>query len=111
MRELKSDELAQLVSIAGWARGAGAVAALVSQNYSPADAELLRQPGLLGLFVTHLAQGESNVRQQPPFAAMSIAFERIQQVVSRTDGEISRKDVKEIGATSDDLLKAIASRK
>ena len=50
MIEIKSTELAQLVSLGGWLRGTEALSALVLQNYSPERAELIRQPGLARLF-------------------------------------------------------------
>ncbi|MGA7274628.1 MAG: hypothetical protein WBX14_07265, partial [Candidatus Udaeobacter sp.] len=47
MIEIKSKELAQLVSLGGWLRGTEALCTLVLQNYSPERAELIRQPLLL----------------------------------------------------------------
>src|SRR5262245_8088477 len=47
MIEIKSADLAQLVSIGGWLRGTEALSALVLQNYSPERANLLRQPELI----------------------------------------------------------------
>ena len=47
MIEIKSAELAQLVSFGGWLRGTEALSALVLQNYSPERSDLIRQPALL----------------------------------------------------------------
>ena len=55
MKQLRSEQLAQLVSLGGWVRGAEAFAVLVSQDYSKPDAELLRQPALFDHFEKQLA--------------------------------------------------------
>ena len=60
MIEIKSKELAQLVSLGGWLRGTEALTALVLQNYSPNRAELIRQPVLLD----HLEKELLAVEQQ-----------------------------------------------
>ena len=47
MIEIKSEDLAQLVSLGGWLRGTEALSALLLQNYSPERANLIRQPALI----------------------------------------------------------------
>jgi hypothetical protein len=47
MIELKSTQLAQLVSVGGWLRGTEALSALVLQKYSSEGSALIRQPVLI----------------------------------------------------------------
>src|SRR5215470_13525446 len=47
MIELKSTQLAQLVSLGGWLRGTEALSALILQKYSPDRSNLIRQPALI----------------------------------------------------------------
>lgn len=49
-KQLKSEQLSQLVSLGGWLRGTRALTALILQRYSPKGAELLRQPALIDRF-------------------------------------------------------------
>lgn len=54
MQELGDDDLAQLVSIAGWVRGTEVLTSVVQKNYSADGAELLHQPELLNYFSKRL---------------------------------------------------------
>src|SRR6185369_16600020 len=47
MIEVKSAQLAELVSLGGWLRGTEALSALVLQNYSAERSNLIRQPALI----------------------------------------------------------------
>jgi hypothetical protein len=47
MIEIKSEHLAQLVSLGGWLRGTEALSALVLQNYSPEHSNLISQSALI----------------------------------------------------------------
>ena len=63
MKQIKSEQLSQLVSLGGWLRGTRALTALILQRYTAEDAELLRQPALLDRF-------EKQLREMPPNAAV-----------------------------------------
>ena len=56
MDEIRSEQLAQLVSLGGWLRGTEILSALLSQSYSVKDAQLLRQPAMLDYFEKQLAK-------------------------------------------------------
>ena len=62
MIEIKSKELAQLVSVGGWLRGTEALAALVLQNYSPERSELIRQPELVDYLEKQLLAMSSEIQ-------------------------------------------------
>ena len=65
MIEIKSKELAQLVSLGGWLRGTEALCALALANYSPERAELIRQPGLIDHLEKQLLAMNGDIRARP----------------------------------------------
>ena len=105
MNELRSDELAQLVSLGGWLRGSQALAALVLQNYSNQEAELLRQPELLDHFEKRVAGMRGDIRANPMIIRMRERMQRIRPLLASENGQISKEKVKEISTISEDLLK------
>src|SRR4029453_14690695 len=81
MIEIKSKELAQLVSLGGWLRGTEALSALVLQNYSPNRAELIRQPVLLDHLEKELLGLSSKVKKRPIVTKMVEGIGRIGVVI------------------------------
>ncbi|HEU0273147.1 MAG TPA: hypothetical protein VFQ83_01300 [Candidatus Udaeobacter sp.] len=65
MIDLKSKQLAQLVSVGGWLRGTEALSALVLQKYSPEHSDLLRQPVLIDYLEKRLLAMSSDGRARP----------------------------------------------
>lgn len=110
MNELKSEQLAQLVSLGGWLRGTEALTALVLQNYSPENAELLRQPALLDYFEKQLAGMSGNIRIDPSIVRMREGIRKIRLLLASKDGEISREKVKEIATIAEELRKGLSSK-
>jgi flagellar biosynthesis regulator FlaF len=108
MNELQSEQLAQLVSLGGWLRGTEALTALVLQNYSSQDAELLRQPALLDHFEKRLAGMSDDIRTKPMIVRMREGIQKIRPLVASDNPQISQKKVKEISTVSEDLLKRLS---
>jgi hypothetical protein len=65
MIELKSTQLAQLVSVGGWLRGTEALSALVLQKYSPESSALIRQPALVDYLEKQLVAMSSDSQARP----------------------------------------------
>lgn len=108
MNELQSEQLAQLVSLGGWLRGAEALTALVLQNYSSHRAELLRQPALLDHLEKRLAGMSNDLRTNPMIIKMREGIQTIRSLVAAEDSQISRKQVEKISTVSADLLKDLS---
>jgi hypothetical protein len=108
MKALKSDQLAQLVSLGGWLRGAEALAALISQNYSPEDAALLRQPGLIDYAAKQLAGMSGEGRTSPTVVRMLEGVRQIRQELGSEGEPMSAEDVKAIAASCGELLQALS---
>ena len=104
MKQLKSEQLAQLVSLGGWLRGSAALTVLVLQNYSRQDAELLRQTALIDHFAKQLADLSGDVATDPVVVQMGAGLGKVRQVLAAGDAQISPDKVKEISGLSTGLL-------
>ena len=108
MNELRSEQLAQLVSLGGWLRGTEALTSLLLQDYSRERAELLRQPALFDYFEKRLAEMSGKGQTDPVIARMREGIQRVRLQLGSEDAQISRKKVKEISALSSQLIKSLA---
>jgi hypothetical protein len=106
MSELKSEQLAQLVSLGGWARGVEALSVLVSQRYSPENAELLRQPMLLSHFEQQLA---AMAKDDPVVANAMKSLQDYRRILEATQLPIQAPTVKDIGGVAAELLSSAAA--
>ncbi len=110
MIELRSESLSQLVSLAGWLRGTEALCALVLQNYSPARAELLRQPAVIDYLENQLVGMRRDIRSRPAVVKMLKGIRKIRALIERDSGPISEKTVREIGSVCEDLVDISSKR-
>ena len=108
MKALKSDQLEQLVSLGGWLRGAEALAALVGQNYSPENAALLRQPGLIDYASKQLADMRGDGQTDPTVVKMLEGVRKIRRQLGSEAGPTSPEEVKAIETSCGDLLQAVS---
>jgi hypothetical protein len=104
MIEIKSKELAQLVSLGGWLRGTEALSALLLENYSPERAELIRQPVLLDYLEKELL-GLSKVKKRPIVTKMVEGIRRIRVLIQNENGPATEKTVREIGGICEELVR------
>ena len=103
MKQIKSEQLSQLVSLGGWLRGTRALTALILQRYSAEDAELLRQPALLDRF-------EKQLRAMRPNASVSEMHEGVRKMralVAASRDPISEQSVRDLSVICDELLRSI----
>ena len=110
MKELKSDQLAQFVSLGGWLRGAHALSTLVLQNYSQENAALLRQPALIDHFDKQLAAMRGDIGTRPIVVRMREGLRRVRALLASDEGSIRKQTVEEIANVAKDLLKELASK-
>jgi len=107
MKELRSDQPAQLVSMGGWLRGAEVLARLVAQNYSRENAALLRQPGVFDYLEKRLVEMSANERRNPFVAKLSQGAKKFRLLFGSDDGPLSLEDVKAIGDLSKELIESL----
>ena len=110
MIEIKSKELAQLVSLGGWLRGTEALSTLVLQNYSPERAELIRQPVLLDYLEKELLGLSSKVKKRLIVAKMVEGIRRIRVLIQSENGPPSEKTVREIEGICEELVRLSSRR-
>ena len=108
MEELKSERLAQLVSLGGWLRGTQALCALVLQDYSAEKAALLRQPALLDHFEKQLAM-EGNLKNKPLLLRIRDGLQKVRTLLGSSE-VIQKQTVAEIARVADDLLQDLGTR-
>ena len=77
MIELKSTQLAQLVSIGGWLRGTEALSALVLQRYSSEHSGLIHQPVLVDYLEKQLLAMNSDIQARPIVVKLLDGIRRI----------------------------------
>lgn len=112
MAELGSDQLSQLVSLGGWLRGTEALCEVVNGDYSRDGADLLHQPVLLDYFDGRLEGLKGRYRRNSLVGKIREGLKDIRPLIGLADGAvISAKSVKEVGAISSNLVKAIQSKK
>jgi hypothetical protein len=103
MKQLKSEQLSQLVSLGGWLRGTRALTALILQQYSPESAELLRQPALLDRFEIQLGKMGAN----GSVSKMQEGVRKMRVLVATPQEPISEKSVRDLTVLCDELLAII----
>jgi hypothetical protein len=106
MKQLRSEDLSQLVSLGGWLRGTKALTVLILQHYSPEDAELLRQPALLERFEKELG----GMAARPTITKMRQGVVKMRSLVGDPGQPVTEKVVRELSTLCDDLLGSIDAR-
>ena len=109
MKELRSEKLAQLVSLGGWLRGTQMLGVLVLQDYSTEKAEILRQPALLDHFDRTLMAMPGDIKKQPFFARMHDGIQKVRTLLAANQGSIPRETVEQIVNVAESLLKDLSS--
>ena len=104
MIELKSAQLAQLVSLGGWLRGTEALSALVLQNYSPERSNLIRQPTLIDHLEKQLRAMSSDIRARPIVVKLLDGIHTIRSLVESENGPLSEETVRKVHGVCAELV-------
>lgn len=111
MKAIGSVELSHLVSLGGWLRGTEALCEVVESNYSKDGADLLRQKMLLDFFDAKLKGIAKRKPVSPLVPKIKAGLTSIQPLIGLApNADISAKSVKEIGAITSGLVKAIQTK-
>ncbi len=105
MIEIKSKELAQLVSVGGWLRGTEAICSLLLQNYSPERAALIRQPVLLDYLEKQLLGMNGKTQNRPMVVKMLEGIRRIRALIPNEKEPLAEKTVREIDRICKELVR------
>jgi hypothetical protein len=104
MIELKSANLAQLVSLGGWLRGTEALSALVLQNYSPERSNLIRQPALIDYLEEQLRAMNSDIRASPIVVKLLDGIHTIRSLVDSENGPLPEETVRKVHGICKELV-------
>ncbi len=107
MNRLQNQDLAQLVSLAGWLRGTEALTMVVEKNYSKDGAELLHQPILLEFFKGRLEGMRSDVKKDPLVAKVKRALGDLEPLMGGEEPRLDEETVKKIQVIATDAIKSI----
>ena len=110
MKELKSEQLAQLVSLGGWLRGTQVLGTLMLQDYSAEKANLLRQPALLDHFEKELTAMRGDQKPTSLLVRMRDGIQKVRTLLGSGDEPIQRETVGQIGNVAEELLKDLGSK-
>ena len=110
MKELKSEQLAQLVSLGGWLRGTQALSALVLQDYSAQNAALLRQPALLDHFENELTALRGDLKTKPLLLRIRESIPKVRGLLAPGNAPVQKETVEQIAKVADELLTDLGSR-
>jgi len=104
MIEIKSKELAQLVTFGGWLRGTEALSALVLQNYSPERSNLIRQPALIDYLEEQLNGMSSDIKARPIVVKLLDGIHTIRSIVESENGPLSEETVRKVHGVCAELV-------
>jgi hypothetical protein len=104
MIEIKSEDLAQLVSLGGWLRGTEALSALVLQNYSPERANLIRQPALIDDLEKQLHAMNTDIKGRPIVVKLLDGIHTSRSLLESENGPLSEETVRKIRGVCADLV-------
>ena len=110
MIQLKSAQLARLVSVGGWLRGTEALSALLLQKYSSERSTLLRQPVLVDYLEKQLLAMNSDVQARPMVAKLLDGIRRIHTLVETENGPLPEETVRQIHGICEELV-PVSSRR
>jgi hypothetical protein len=104
MIELKSSDLAKLVSVGGWLRGTEALSALALQNYSPERSNLIHQPQLIDYLEKQLRSMSSDIQGRPIVTKLLDGLHAIRSLAESENGPLSEETVRKIHGVCAELV-------
>jgi len=107
MVDLRDEKMAHLISLGGWLRGLEISATAVQGEFSPPRAKVLAQPDLADYFGAELKTLPPLVGHSPLFEKIRAGVNKLQPVLGKSPGAISRADVDLIRTTTHELNDAI----
>jgi hypothetical protein len=110
MIELKSAQLAQLVSVGGWLRGTEALSSLLLQNYSSERSDLIRQPALVNYLEKQLLAMSSDVQDRPMVVKLLGGIRRIRTLVESEHGPLPEQTIRELHSICAELVPLTSRR-
>jgi len=113
MTEQKDQDLIILVTIGAWARGLQVATTIVSSNYTPGVAKLLRQPAIVDYLLQQIRLLPPRVQSDETLITIANQLSEAQPLVSLPQGEpLSLEAVKQLNQIATEMVgKILASPK
>jgi hypothetical protein len=111
MQSHRDQDLIILVSVGGWIRGTQAVSAAVMQNYDERAAKVLRQPALVSLIQSKIADISQDMRDEPLIKDVSGELPAIEKLVTFPVGKApSADDVRKVNEAVGKVMSRIQAK-
>ena len=110
MVELKSAQLAKLVSVGGWLRGTEGLSALVLQKYSPEHSDLIRQPELVDYLEKQLLAMNTDIQARPIVVKLLDGIHRIRALVESENGPLPEETVRKVHGICKEIVPMSSQR-
>ncbi len=108
MAEQKDQDLIILVTIGAWVRGIQAATAIVSSNYTPGAAKLLRQPAIVDYLLQKIRLLPSKIQSNEALTAIANQLSKAQLLVSIPQGQpLSLETVKQLNQIATEMMNKI----
>lgn len=108
MKELRDDDIAELVSIGGWLGGTEVLAAVLRKSYTEEGSDLLHQPELVAQISARFNRIPDTIRNSPIMEEIARSFDRLGPLLKAGgNGSVSEKSVAEIGEITAGLVSMI----
>ena len=104
-------DLVCLVSLGAWIRGTEILSGWIAENYTPAAANLLRQPEIIGLMRAKLDALPAKAKEDPLVAELITRLPELEEKVSFPGDKIpTQDDVKAVKEISSKLMRRISTK-
>ena len=111
MQSHRDQDLIILVSVGGWIRGTQAVSSAVMQNYDERAAKVLRQPALVSLIQSKIADISQDMRDEPLIKDVSGELPAIEKLVTFPVGKApSADDVRKVNEAVGKVMSRIQAK-
>ncbi len=111
LEQQRDGDLVWLVSLGGWIRGTDAVSGMISENYTPESARLLRQPAIVSLMREKMKTLPEKVQNDPLVEHVSQKLNTLETLVSfPPESTPSAEEVKELKKVTKELVEEISRK-
>lgn len=111
LEEQQDAGLVSLVSLGAWIRGTEVVSGWVADNYTPAAAKLLRQPGIVAQMRAKLDQLPPKAKEDPLVQDLIAGLPELEQQISfSSDKTPTQNEMKSVNETAGRLMARIVTK-
>jgi hypothetical protein len=107
MRNLRDEDMAQLVGLGGWLRGFDITSSIIFLRYKPHNTKLLTRPDVLDRYISALADLRPSLRRKPLLRELHNGLLAIRQVIGQQP-PLRRSDVDRVRVLASELVFTIS---